>query len=96
MLRVMAHCSPCTPPWQGDVLGQAYGSIEGMLAAAQVALALALGLIRDTFGFMGAFFLFSVGCLAALVISCPLMARTKTHQHSSRTVAPLMAAANDG
>ena len=77
LIEIVAPIIPLAlvPTAAGDVLGAAYGTIEGMLSGAQVAIAILLGVVRHGWGFTGALWLTTGGFFAAFVTSLPLMAR---------------------
>lgn len=64
------------PAAAGDVLGAAYGTIDGMLGLAQMSIALLFGVLRSAYGFQGALCLMAAGFCATVAVSLPLMART--------------------
>ena len=90
LIEIVAPIIPLAlvPAAAGDVLGSAYGTIEGMLSGAQVAIALLLGVVRHGWGFMGALWLTSAGFLAAFVTSLPLMARAAKERAAEIDGAP--------
>jgi hypothetical protein len=67
------------PAAAGDVLGAAYGTIEGMFACVQLFITLMLGVLRshEEGRFVGALCLLSAGFGGAALTALPLMARTK-------------------
>ena len=79
-LSVVELVSPILPlalmPANADArLGAAYGLMEVLLVATQVALTLFLGVVRTTSGFAGALALVSGGFAAAAAVLVPLLAR---------------------